>query len=235
MSTTIKVQSVANAKNEQMKKDGSTRPTTKSPKVVTTITPEALENAFFSLPEIKKEMHKNEIDGLTNQIKTLSSKCFTTSLELTRIVARVQNYWKAEGKDKAKAFGMTADKHTLPKRFNYSQQHWNVLANAGNVPETVVAEYVAYCEKGRVNPSIERMLEYYKKSVGKGQHDTDGDGDGDGDGKKVQTIFTLSYKTENGNVSVRVDNLGKVTTSNTKEDIKNALIFLSTHIVSLEK
>jgi hypothetical protein len=233
--STIKTQSVANAKKEISK---STCQNSKSPKVVTNITPQALDIAFFSVPEIKKELHLQEIKTLKGEIDLLTKKEFSKSMDVAKIIAKVQTWWKNEGKEKAKAFGMKADQNTIPSKYGYTHQWWGVYAKAGSIPDDVVADFTAQCETSKVNPSLEKLVDFFNKSVGKGKHEGsegEGEGEGEGEDKKVQTIFTLSYKTENGNVSVRVDNLGKVTTSNTKEDIKNALIFLSTHIVSLEK
>ena len=235
--STIKTQSVANAKKENAKKMGSTPQNAKSPKVVTNISKEALELAFFSNAEVKKSLNVKGIKELYALLKVANQKEFTASMDLAKECGKAMEFWKAEGKARAKAFGLEADKNTLPKQYGICYEWFNDLVNASKVPSDIYADYVrSETEKGSTC-SIDKLNDYFKKVVGKGQRDNDGDGDGDGDGedKKVQTIFTLSFKTESGNVSVRVDNLGKITTSNTKEDIKNAMIFLSTHIVSLEK
>jgi hypothetical protein len=234
--STIKTQLPANAKKENAKKMGSTPQNGKSPKVVTNISKEALEMAFFSNAEVKKALNVKGIKELYALLKVANQKEFTASMDLAKECGKAMEYWKAEGKAKAKAFGLEADKNTLPKQYGISYEWFNDLVNASKVPTDIFADYVrSETEKGSTC-SVDKLNDYFKKVVGKGQRDNDnGEGEGEGEGKKVQTIFTLSFKTESGNVSVRVDNLGKVTTSNTKEDIKNAMIFLSTHIVSLEK
>ena len=60
-----------------------------------------------------------------------------------------------------------------------------------------------------------------------------GEDDGDGDGAeavvetRAQVAFTMTFKDgHNQNVSVRIDENGKMTTTNSLNDIKRALMFL---------
>ena len=47
----------------------------------------------------------------------------------------------------------------------------------------------------------------------------------------IATIFTMSYKTANGNVAVRIDENNEVTTRNDRQEIQSAIEFLNNLIL----
>ena len=47
---------------------------------------------------------------------------------------------------------------------------------------------------------------------------------------RANVIFSLSYKTESGNISVKIDENGVVKTNNTREQILQAIEFLNNSI-----
>ena len=65
---------------------------------------------------------------------------------------------------------------------------------------------------------------------------TEGEGEGEGEQTEIQpeiranVIFSLSYKTESGNISVKIDENGVVKTNNTREQILQAIEFLNNSI-----
>jgi hypothetical protein len=62
-----------------------------------------------------------------------------------------------------------------------------------------------------------------------------GDGGEEGEGETAErptTVLTFTYKTDAGNVSVRVDSTGVVKTTNTNEQIAEAIAFLQASLTN---
>ena len=84
------------------------------------------------------------------------------------------------------------------------------------------------------NRSLEGLLKFAKQvETGAQAGGNDGEGDGESESEnepqietRVETILTFTYKSEGGNVSVRIDAEGNVKTTNSDEQIREAIAVL---------
>ena len=108
---------------------------------------------------------------------------------------------------------------------------------ASKLKEDVVETFKAKCDELEAqgeepNRSLEGLLKYAKQvenaPAGSGQG-VDSEGE-DAEAPQVETrsqvIFSLTYKTEAGNVAVKVSDNGEIKTTNTIYEIQNAINFL---------
>jgi hypothetical protein len=159
-----------------------------------------------------------------------TKKRFETSLQLSQIVAEGFEWYKSTaGKATMTNEGITwnAEEFAL-KVYGYQKSFFYKLVKAGAVETEKVEEYKTYEPNNR---TIEGLLKFVK-SGGKG---AEGEGGEEGDGETAErptTVLTFTYKTDAGNVSVRVDSNGGVKTTNTNEQIAEAIAFLSATLIN---
>jgi hypothetical protein len=114
------------------------------------------------------------------------------------------------------------------------------VVKASKLKEDVVETFKAKCDElesqgEEPNRSLEGLLKFAKQvengAQGGGQ---DEQGEGEGSGAEVETraqvIFTLTYKTEAGNVAVKISDRGEIKTTNSVDEIQNAINFLQSII-----
>ena len=98
-----------------------------------------------------------------------------------------------------------------------------------NVPAEVVETFKTKCDEversgDEPNRSVEGLLKFARAS-----EETNNEG-AEGEEAEVETrsatIFTLTFKTPEGNISVRIDEAGQVKTTNNGEEIRGAINFL---------
>ena len=107
------------------------------------------------------------------------------------------------------------------KVYGYQKSFFYKLVKAGTVEENKVEEYKTYEPNNR---TIEGLLKFIKS--GGNDADADGGKDGEETAERPTTVLTFTYKTDSGNVSVRVDSNGAVKTTNNVQEVQNAIEFL---------
>lgn len=195
-----------------------------------------IEQAFLSNAEIKQALNLAEVNRLQRSIDTAQKKKFATTLELSKHVSKAYEWFKsdeAQAKFSAEGISWTSEDFAL-KVFGWQKSFFHKVVKVSKVEAEVIERFDAECARleasgEKPKRSIENLLKF-AKAVEQGA-EASGEGDGEGDEPQVetrpQTAFTLTFKDgTNPNVSIRIDENGKLSTTNQAIDIKRALAFL---------
>lgn len=195
-----------------------------------------IEQAFLSNAEIKQALNLTEVNRLQRSIETAQKKKFATTLELSKHVSKAYEWFKsdeAQAKFSAEGISWTSEDFAL-KVFGWQKSFFHKVVKVSKVEAEVIERFDAECarleaEGEKPKRSIENLLKF-AKAVEQGA-EASGEGDGEGDEPQVetrpQTALTLTFKDgTNPNVSIRIDENGKLSTTNQAIDIKRALAFL---------
>jgi hypothetical protein len=183
-----------------------------------------------------------KIQKLQSAIATATDKKFQTSLELSTYVLKAyQWYTSDEGKAQLKAEDIKWKVEDFSMAiFGFKKAHLHRMKDVGLLLENsaeIVEEFISQCDalksEGKiVEKSIEGLLKFAK---GNSEETSEGDGDGEGDGEnkveeRIPTILTFSFKASEldmgKNVAFRIHSDGSMVTSNTQEEILQALAFI---------
>jgi hypothetical protein len=190
----------------------------------------AIESHFLTTANAIEGLKLRELRRLVTADLNATKKRFETSLQLSQIVAEGFEWYKsASGKATMANEGITwtAEEFAL-KVYGYQKSFFYKLVKAGAVETEKVEEYKTYEPNNR---TIEGLLKFVKS----GGKSAEGEGGEEGEGETTErptTVFTLTYKTDAGNVSVRVDSTGVVKTTNTNEQIAEAIAFLQASLTN---
>ena len=188
----------------------------------------AIESHFLTTANAIEGLKLRELRRLNTADLNATKKKFETSLQLSQIVADGFEWFKsANGKQTMANEGITwnAEDFAL-KVYGYQKSFFYKLVKAGTVQNEKIEEYKAFEPENR---TIDGLLKFIKTG---GNSENDGGKEGE-EGEQVETpktIFTLTYKTEAGNISVRIDSNNVVKTTNTNEEILQAIAFLQASI-----
>jgi hypothetical protein len=183
----------------------------------------AIESHFLTTANAIEGLKLRELRRLTTADLNATKKRFETSLQLSQIVADGFEWYKSTaGKATMANEGITwtAEEFAL-KVYGYQKSFFYKLVKAGTVETVKVEEYKEFEPNNR---TIEGLLKFIKSS------DSEGGKDGEETAERASTVLTFTYKTDAGNVSVRVDSNGVVKTTNTSEQINQAIAFLISSI-----
>jgi len=190
----------------------------------------AIESHFLTTANAIEGLKLRELRRVVSADLNATKKRFETSLQLSQIVAEGFDWYKsASGKATMANEGITwTTEEFALKVYGYQKSFFYKLVKAGAVETEKVEEYKTYEPNNR---TIEGLLKFVKSggqdAEGKGGQDGEGEGEGEGEtAERPTTVFTMTYKTDSGNVSVRVDSAGVVKTTNTNEQISEAISFL---------
>ena len=188
----------------------------------------AIESHFLTTANAIEGLKLRELRRLTTADLNATKKRFETSLQLSQIVADGFEWYKSTaGKATMANEGITwtAEEFAL-KVYGYQKSFFYKLVKAGTVETVKVEEYKEYEANNR---TIEGLLKFIKSGADTGADGANGKGAEDAE-ERPATVLTFTYKTDSGNVSVRVDSNGVVKTTNTSEQINQAIAFLISSI-----
>jgi len=186
-----------------------------------------IEQHFLSTANAIEGLKLRDLRRLTTADVNAQKKKFETSLQLSQIVAEGYEWFKSEcGRTTMANEGIswTADDFAL-KVYGYQKSFFYKLVKAGKV----TAEQVeAYKTAEPENRTIEGLLKFDRtgetSATAEGETEGEGEGEGTETSPQATNLFTFTYKATDGTkVSVKVDSRGLVQTSNTADEIKQAI------------
>lgn len=201
----------------------------------------SIEAAFLSLPQVKQALNLQEIRSVQRTITNAKKKKFEQTLALSKLVrAAVEWFASEEGKAVCAEEGIAWTNEEIGlKVFGWQKSYFYKVVKAGKLDAEIVETFKAKCEEAEANGeepnrSLEGLLKFAKQVENNanagGQSEAGEDGEATAEAVAIETrtatIFTMTFKTEAGNVSVRIDAEGKVKTTNTTEQISEAIAFL---------
>jgi hypothetical protein len=197
----------------------------------------SIETSFLNLPQVKQGLNLSEIRSVQRTITNAKKKKFDNTLVLSHLVTKAVEWFQSEeGQRVCAEEGISWTNEEIGQKvFGWQKSFFYKVVKAGRLEESVVNTFKAKCDEADArgeepNRSLEGLLKFAKQvetgatATGEGE-----DGESEGEAQietRVETILTFTYKSEGGNVSVRIDAEGNVKTTNSTEQIREAIAVL---------
>ena len=199
----------------------------------------SIETAFLSLPQVKQGLNLSEIRSVQRTITNAKKKKFEQTLALSKLVTQAVDWFQSEdGQRVCTDEGISWSNEEIGQKvFGWQKSFFYKVVKAGRLQPEVIESFNVKCNEVEAqgeepNRSLEGLLKFAKQVEAGGNAESEG-GQGEGESEsepqvetRVETILTFTYKNEAGNVSVRIDANGLVKTTNSDEQIREAIAVL---------
>ena len=200
----------------------------------------SIESAFLSLPQVKQGLNLSEIRSVQRTITNAKKKKFEQTLALSKLVTQAVDWFQSEdGQRVCTDEGISWSNEEIGQKvFGWQKSFFYKVVKAGRLQPEVIESFNVKCNEVEAqgeepNRSLEGLLKFAKQVEAGGNAESEG-GQGEGESEsepqvetRVETILTFTYKNEAGNVSVRIDANGLVKTTNSDEQIREAIAVLN--------
>jgi hypothetical protein len=198
------------------------------------------------MPEVAQALGLQEVRSVQRTITNAKKKKFEQTMALSALVVRGFEWFQSEaGQAKLREEGITWNTEEFAgKVFGWQKSYFYKVIKAGKLAAEVVEEFKSKCDEAEregqePDRSLAGLLKYAKQVdevAAAGGQGSDAESDANEDGEagegeaqietRAQTIFTMTLKHPEGNISVRITDAGEVKTTNTKDQILEAVAFL---------
>ncbi len=200
-----------------------------------------IEQNFLRMPEVAQALGLQEVRSVQRTITNAKKKKFEQTMALSALVVRGFEWFQSEaGQAKLREEGITWNTEEFAgKVFGWQKSYFYKVIKAGKLAAEVVDEFKSKCDEAEregqePDRSLAGLLKYAKQvdevAAAGGEAGADEEGEaGEGEAQietRAQTIFTMTLKHPEGNISVRITDAGEVKTTNTKDQILEAVAFL---------
>ena len=197
----------------------------------------SIETSFLNLPQVKQGLNLSEIRSVQRTIVNAKKKKFEQTLALSKLVNQAVEWFQSEeGQRVCTEEGISWSNEEIGQKvFGWQKSFFYKVVKAGKLATEVVDTFKAKCDEVEAqgqepNRSLEGLLKFAKQVESGTQEGGQGeDGEGESEAQvetRVETILTFTYKSEGGNVSVRIDAEGNVKTTNSEDQIREAIAVL---------
>ena len=204
----------------------------------------SIESSFLNLPQVKQALNLQEIRSVQRTITNAKKKKFEQTLTLSKLVVNAVEWFASEdGKRACNEEGITWTNEEIGQKvFGWQKSFFYKVVKAGKLQAETIDTFKTKCDEAEANGdepnrSLEGLLKFAKQvetgaaTGGEEGHEM-GDAETTGEGTaeveiRTATILTFTYKSEGGNVAVRIDSEGNVKTTNTDEQIREAIAVLN--------
>ena len=202
----------------------------------------AIEVEFLRNSQVETALDLRSIRSLQRTLANGQKKKFAQTLELSKKVVSVANWFTSEeGKQATAEAGIYWNNETIGlKVFGWQKSYYYKVVKAGKLDDVIIEEFNRLCDEAEANGdepnrSLEGLLKF-TRSGGNTTTETGGEESEEGESEetteraievRVPTIFTMTYKGGEKNVSVRITEDQVVTTTNSREEILAAIEFLT--------
>ena len=203
----------------------------------------SIETSFLNLPIVKQALNLSEIRSVQRTITNAKKKKFEQTLALSKLVTQAVEWFNSEdGKRVCNDEGIAWSNEEIGQKvFGWQKSFFYKVVKAGKLDEAVIDTFKAKCDEAESNGdepnrSLEGLLKFAKQmetssnASGNDEESEMADAETTGEAQietRVDTILTFTYKSESGNVSVRIDANGLVKTTNSDEQIREAIAVLN--------
>lgn len=198
----------------------------------------SIEQAFLSLPQVKQALNLQEIRSIQRTIVNAKKKKFEQTLTLSKLVGSVVSWFASEdGQRLCAEEGISWSNEQIGlKVFGWQKSFFYKVVKASRLKDEVIQTFKTKCDElesqgEEPNRSLEGLLKFAKQV----ENQASGSGEeSESEGAEVetrpQTIFTLTYKTEAGNVALKISDRNELKTTNSAQEIQDAINFLQSFI-----
>ena len=200
----------------------------------------SIETAFLSLPQVKQGLNLSEIRSVQRTITNAKKKKFEQTLALSKLVTQAVDWFQSEeGQRVCNDEGISWSNEEIGQKvFGWQKSFFYKVVKAGRLQPEVIESFNVKCNEVEAqgeepNRSLEGLLKFAKQvESGTNAGGEGGEGEGESESEaqvetRVETILVFTYKSEGGNVSVRIDANGLVKTTNSDEQIREAIAVLN--------
>lgn len=205
-----------------------------------------IEAAFLSQTNIQTAIDLRGIRGLQRTLANGQKKKFQQTLELSAKVVEAVNWFASEeGKTATNEAGIYWTNEQIGNKvFGWQKSYFYKVVKAGKLEATKVEQFNSLCDEAEArgeepNRTLEGLLKFARLGGGETNSEAGGDGEAGEDGEetgeigveiRIPTIFTMTYKGGAKNVSIRINEAGAIATTNSTEEILEAIAFLTNSI-----
>lgn len=198
----------------------------------------AIESAFLNATAVTEALNLREFKKLNTGITNAQKKKYANTLALAKIVLNGFEWWSTTGQALANEEGITwSTEAFFNKAFGFGKSYSYKLIKAAKLSQDVLDRFDTACAEveaqgKEADRSLAGLLKFSRTadetSESEGGEGEEGEGSGEGESvERATTIFTMTLKGfEGGNVAVRIDSQGVVKTTNSREEIEQAVAFL---------
>jgi alpha-D-ribose 1-methylphosphonate 5-triphosphate diphosphatase PhnM len=199
----------------------------------------SIEQNFLSLPTVKMGFNLTEVKKVQRDIANAQKSKFKHTMHLAKCVKTAVDYFKSEQcQALMQVEGITWNTEMFGEKvFGFKKSYLHKLNRAANLSEQIIEGYNAKCDEQGADAerSLAGLLEFAKNINIEVSEDATAEEIAEATAEAIEgasverakTIFTMSFKGAEGNVSVRIDENGKMHTTNSRADILNAISFLA--------
>lgn len=202
----------------------------------------AIEVDFLRNSQVETALDLRSIRSLQRTLANGQKKKFAQTLELSKKVVSVANWFASEeGKQATAEAGIYWSNEAIGlKVFGWQKSYYYKVLKAGKLDDAIIEEFNSLCDQAEAqgqepNRSLEGLLKFTRSAGGETTGEAGGEETEEGEGEateraievRIPTIFTMTYKGGEKNVSVRVNENNEVTTTNSREEILAAIEFLT--------
>jgi len=199
----------------------------------------SIETSFLNLPQVKQGLNLQDIRSVQRTITNAKKKKFEQTLALSKLVNQAVTWFQSEeGQRVCSEEGISWTNEEIGQKvFGWQKSFFYKVVKAGKLDEAVVDTFKVKCDEAETrgeepNRSLEGLLKFAKQvetganESGEGEDGESGESSEAQVETRIETILTFTYKSEGGNVSVRIDAEGNVKTTNSIEQIREAISVL---------
>jgi hypothetical protein len=202
----------------------------------------AIEVEFLRNSQVEQALDLRAIRSLQRTLANGQKKKFAQTLELSKKVVSVANWFTSEeGKQATAEAGIYWNNETIGlKVFGWQKSYYYKVLKAGKLDDSIIEEFNSLCDEAEANGeepnrSLEGLLKF-TRSGGNTTAEAGGTGEDSEEGEetteraievRIPTIFTMTYKGGEKNVSVRINENNEVATTNSRSEILAAIEFLT--------
>jgi hypothetical protein len=193
----------------------------------------SIEQSFLNLSIVKENLNLGNIKRIQNGITNAKKKKFEQTLTLSTLVLKSFEWFTSEeGKRICAEEGISwSNEEFGMKVYGYQKSFFYKLTRCGKLENETVENFKAKCDEidangGYSKRNLENLLKFAKNPE---CFDETEESEESEESEKTETIFTLSFKS-NTNVAVRVNADNVVKTTNSKDEILQAIAFLLSQI-----
>ena len=203
----------------------------------------SIEADFLRNSQVEEALNLRAIRSLQRTLSNGQKKKFTQTLELSKKVVAVANWFTSEeGKQATEEAGIYWNNETIGlKVFGWQKSYYYKVLKAGKLDDAIIDDFNRLCDDAEregqePNRTLEGLLKFTRSGGNEATETGGGATEEDEEGEetteraievRVPTIFTMTYKGGEKNVSVRVDENSEVATTNSREEILRAIEFLT--------
>jgi len=189
----------------------------------------SIESALFNEVSVANQIGGSlrDIESLISGVADAKKVKFNKSLQLSEIVVKSWSWFNsAQGKAQMDDYGVTWTKEDFyTKLYGWKKSFFYKMLKVGKLktdsPQTVEEFKTAVAEADANGESASMSVASLLKFASNGGETTE-----TASAERTATVFTMTFKGET-NVSVRIDEQGKVITTNGTAEITKAIEFLA--------